>query len=134
MSGAADATQSDTNYDRNNRKIVAEVFQSHYDQLLTGISNPDRLTSALYTQSLISSDTRDRIFTTSGISKADKAAKLLNAVGALFSTQDNPSLALGEFCRIISSEPALKHVAKSMKANVGESGKPPCYARITVVS
>ena len=95
-----------------------EVFHSHFDQLVRGITQPVALLPILFARKLISEKNMSEI-TVTHTSDADTATKLLNAVEATMKADPRPSRMLRELCEAVETDPALKHVADSIRAALG---------------
>ena len=97
---------------------VLGVFRSHFDRLVNAVTQPVALAGVLYARELINWHTNDEIITLSA-SNADKAARLMNAVGVTMKSDPKPARVLREMCEAIESDPILKHVADSIRAELG---------------
>ena len=94
---------------------VYKVFRSHFDQLVSGITQPVTLAGVLYSRELINRAMNNEIITLPA-SDADKAAKLMNAVEATMKADPKPARVLSELCEAMEFDnPALKHVADSIE-------------------
>ena len=98
---------------------VYEVLSSHFYQLVNGITQPIALARALYSKRLISETDKSKIITNTGISVADKATMLMNAVEATMKNNPRPARVLRALCEAMDSYPALEPVVTSIKAALG---------------
>ena len=108
---------SPTVADDNN--AVYKLFRSHFDQLVSVITQPVILAGLLYARELINRAMNNEIITLPA-SDADKAARLMNAVEATMKADPKPARVLRELCEAMEADdPALKHVADSIRTALG---------------
>ena len=96
-----------------------DVFRSHFDQLVKGITHPIALVPVLYSKRLISETDKNRISTLTGTDDIDKATRLMNAVEATMKADPRAARVLRELCETVDNDPALKHVADSIRTALG---------------
>ena len=98
-----------------------EVLSSHFYQLVNGITQPILIALArvLYTKRLISETDKNKIITSTGVSVADKATMLMDAVEAAMKNNPRPAQVLRALCEAMDSYPALEPVVTSIKAALG---------------
>ena len=98
---------------------MSEVFRSHFDRLVSGITQPVDLAGRLYTRKLINWRMNNEIITLPA-SDADNAAKLMNAVEAKMTAAPRAAQVLKDLCDAMETDPVLEHVAKSIRAALGQ--------------
>lgn len=98
---------------------VYEVFRAHYDQLVRGITSLATMVSILYSKGLISDTVKRNLTTLTGSGDVDKAVKLFDVVETTMKSAPRASRVLLELCSALDNEPALKHVADSIRSELG---------------
>ena len=98
---------------------VYEVFRVHFDRLVRAVTHPTALITMLYSKKLISDTDKTKIFT-APTDDLDKATRLMNAVEATMRAAPKASQVVFELCEAVTDEPALKHVADSIRSALGE--------------
>ena len=97
---------------------AADAFRINYADLHSALSSPTlpcRLASNLYKSEIITADTRDAVQFTLGISPAQQAAKLLQAVESSIKMDQRR---LQQFIRELKKENALKPIALKLCQNL----------------
>ena len=87
--------------------------------LLGLLSDPDKLSDELWAKELLSSAVRDRIKTTLGFSRYDKASTILTKVSRYIELRDSKD-AFVQFCDVLVNhgQPGLKKIAEKMTSLV----------------
>ena len=107
---------------------VYEVFRAHFDQLVRAVTHPTALITALYSKKLISDTVKTELTTLTGVGDMEKATRLMNAVEVTMIAAPKASRVLLDLCEAVDGEPALEHVADSIRSALGEmSGCVQCY-------
>ena len=100
--------------------LALRVLQRYFDELCKALSvNPNEMAGAMFSKELISEETKGKVIHTLGIAPYNKAALLVDAVGARIGT-DNGSKSLLTFCKLLERRPGVGSIAARMKARLGE--------------
>ena len=98
----------------------SRVLQQHWDVLLKCLqSNPTGFAASLYSKSLISPDTLERVIVTGVLEQKEKAAILLLEVGRVIgasSSMDRRKL-FQEFCCVVKDDPVAGRLMESALAD-----------------
>ena len=91
------------------------VLKEHTPVLLGLLSDPDKLSNELWASNLLSDGVRDRIETTSGISRYDKSSMILTEVLRYIKLPESED-AFVRFCNVLKNhgQPGLKEIAEKM--------------------
>ena len=91
------------------------VLKEHTPLLLRLLSDPDKLSDELWAKELLSDAVRDRIETTLGISRYDKARMILTEVSRYIELPDSNDVFI-QFCEALINhgQPGLKEIAEKM--------------------
>ncbi len=97
--------------------IPYNILKTHTPVLLGIISDPDKLSDEVWAKELLSDGVRDRIKTTLGISRYDKASMILIDVSRYMKASDSNDTII-KFCDILINhgQPGLKEIAEKMIA------------------
>ncbi len=93
------------------------ILKTHTAVLLGILSDPDKLSDELWAKDLLSDGVRDRIKTTLGISRYDKASMILIDVSRYMKVLDSNDTFI-QFCDVLINhgQPGLNEIAKKMIA------------------
>ena len=91
------------------------VLKEHTPMLLGLLSDPDKLSDELWAKDLLSSAVRDRIKTTLGFSRYNKASMILTEVSRYIELPDSKDV-FTQFCDLLVNhgQPGLKEIAEKM--------------------
>ena len=99
------------------------IFTRHLNEMLGVISDPDteRLPNDLSSADLIPYSIKDDLISTKGLSRYQKASKLLNEIERSLRNVNTPEI-LEKFCVVLKKQenPALKRMAGEMLKELGE--------------
>ena len=99
---------------------MCEVFHKYFDRLVSAMTSPTAVAAALYSKYLISF-TDKNIPSIQGIGVDEKASRLLNAAQTTIGAAPNATEAVRKFCSAVEDQPAMKHVADRIKAELGKT-------------
>ena len=99
---------------------VYKVFRAHFDQLVRAVTHPTTLITVLYSKKLISDTVKTELTTLTGVGDMEKATRLMNAVEVTVRAAPKASRVVLALCEAVDGEPALKHVADSIRSALGE--------------
>lgn len=101
-----------------------DILRRHSSQLIKAISNNLSLvTNELFSASLISSDLRSDILTTTGVSNYDKSTKLVMAIETELETRlevSNRDQYLTGVCHVLQQHQTLKSIATAILQQLGK--------------
>ena len=101
------------------KTAVYGVFRSHFDQLVSGITQPVTLAGRLYARELINQAMNNEIITLPA-GDANKAARLMSAVEATMKADPEPAQVLRRLCEAMEGDdPTLGHLAIKIRAALG---------------
>ena len=91
------------------------VLKEHNPMLQNLLSDPDKLSDELWAKQLLSSAVRERIKTTLGFSRYDKASMILTEVSRYIELPDSKDVFI-PFCDVLVNhgQPGLKEIAEKM--------------------
>ena len=97
----------------------AKVFRKHFAKLLVGIQSPDIFAAFLYSEGLISHETKGKVISSSG-PFVDKSGILLNAVESTVLVSSDQNSTMLRLCGVLeeSGEPPLREIAADMRRRV----------------
>ena len=97
-----------------------KVFREYYGILEGSINSAENLAGLLYSDHLISAETRSEINSTSSASPIGKSACVLDAVEKTLVASQQPELVFSRLCNVLelSGEPALQEIARRMQSSV----------------
>ena len=92
-----------------------DILKRHISELLGIISDPDKLAVDLWSADLIPDPVKDNVLTTVGLSRLQKAIKLLNEVYRSLEVFNSPDI-LVKFCEVLNIQhnPGLTRIADEM--------------------
>ena len=97
-----------------------EVFRAHFDLLVRAVTQTTALITVLYSKGLISDTVKTELTTLTGVGGMEKATRLMNAVEVTMRAAPRASRVVLDLCEAVDGEPALKHVADSIRSALGE--------------
>ena len=109
-----------------------DVYRAHFDQLVRAVTHPTTLITVLYSKKLISDTVKTELTTLTGVGDMEKATRLMNAVEITMIAAPRASRVVLDLCEAVDDEPALKHVADSIRSALGEMIG--CAIVVTVMS
>ena len=92
-----------------------DILKRHTSELLGIISDPDKLAVDLWSADLIPDPVKDNVLTTVGLSRLQKANKLVDEVYRSLKVFNSPDI-LVKFCEVLNihQDPGLKRIADEM--------------------
>ena len=91
------------------------ILRRHISELLGIISDPDKLAVDLWSAGLIPDPVKDNVLTTVGLSRFQKASKLVDEVYRSLDVFNSPDI-LVQFCEVLNIQhnPGLTRIANGM--------------------
>ena len=98
-----------------NKLAPSKVLKKHMADILDLVSDPNRLATDLYNRELISRSVQDDVHTTLGLSRYNRASKIVNDFQRQLNVFDDAE-SLKKFCEVLKSQgdPKLERKAKEM--------------------
>lgn len=90
--------------------------------IVCAVTDPDRLSSRLLKEGLITSSKHRDIVTTLGLTITNKATQLIDTVRWQMKLSQNPISMLQPFCRAINDDPVLKRFIPILEDKAGIYG------------
>ena len=107
------------------------VLKHHFSEILDLVPDPDRLANDMSTVDLITNVVRDNVLTTTGLSRYEKASKLLNEAQKSLNHNNNPET-LNLLCKVLNNQrsPLITTICTSMMKKFGKLLNHPSYIHL----
>ena len=108
-------TTSNTTSSSTGDNSPRDILKRHISELLGIISDPDKLAVDLWSADLIPDPVKDNVLTTVGLSRFQKANKLVDEVYRSLKVFNSPDI-LVQFCEVLNIQhnPGLTRIADEM--------------------